>query len=47
MKEAHRTKARHQSGEKYAFDVTIDSEYNQKWYEHELLPAMKEKMPWL
>ena len=47
IKEAQRSTARHKKGEEYAVDVTIDSEYYQEWYEHELLPAIKEKMPWL
>ena len=47
MKEAQRTTARHQKDEEYAVDFTIDSEYFQEWYEHELLPAIKEEMPWL
>lgn len=32
-------------GEEYAVDVTIDNESYQEWYEHELLPVIKEKMP--
>lgn len=34
----------HEKGEDYAVDVTVDSEYYQELYEHELLPAIKGKM---
>lgn len=41
---------RHQSGEEHAVDVTMDvtmddAEHYQEWYEHEELPAVKEKIP--
>lgn len=31
-------------GEKYAVDLTINSEYCKEWYEHEPLLAIKDKM---
>ena len=45
MKEAQRTTARHQKGEEQAVDISVGFKYYQEWYEHELLPAIKEKMP--
>lgn len=43
MKEAQRTTAGHQKGEKYAVDVQIDSEYNQEGTSMSCSPQSRRK----
>lgn len=47
MIQAQRTTAQHTMGDEYEFAVNIGAEYYQQLYNEELLPAIKEKMPWL
>ncbi|CAM9592210.1 unnamed protein product, partial [Sphacelaria rigidula] len=47
LKTAERSSKRRKRGEEYEFDCTIDAEWYKTWYNDELLPAIKLKMPWL
>jgi hypothetical protein len=46
-KVAEKSSRHHQKGDRYQVDVTIDSAWYRGWYLDCLLPAIKQKMPWM
>ncbi|CAM9998629.1 unnamed protein product [Choristocarpus tenellus] len=46
-KTADRTSNNHKKGNVYEQDCTLDHLWYRSWYTEELLPAIKNKMPWL